>query len=115
MNYKQTTQTPNSLFDIHLRALSESQLKVLLIIIRRTLGYMSKKYTGRRVEKAWITQRLFTMLTGLSARAVSEAIEELSKKRIIQVYNESGREVFTSKERQLSAKLYFSSKSLLDD
>lgn len=114
MNYKYSTQTPNVLFDHLLKELTVSETKVLMIIIRRTMGMMSKKYIGKRVEKAWITQRLFSMLTGLAVRSVSEAINGLASRGLIAVYNETGKQVFTAKQRQTATKLYFSSKPLLE-
>ncbi len=114
MNYKHSTQTPNILFDKLLQKLSESETKVLLIIIRRTFGMMSKKYKGKRVERAWITQRLFAMLTGMSPKSVSEGIDALCRKELVKIYNEMGREVFTAKQRQMASKLFYSSKPLLD-
>jgi hypothetical protein len=36
MNYRQTTQIPNVIFDVHL--ISFSELKILLYIIRQTYG-----------------------------------------------------------------------------
>jgi hypothetical protein len=39
MTYKHTTQVPNILFDTHLRELTESELKILLIVIRQTIGW----------------------------------------------------------------------------
>jgi len=42
MNYKSTTMIPNAVFDM-LNTLSEKELKVLLIILRETIGWVSKK------------------------------------------------------------------------
>ena len=42
MTYKQTTQVPNELFDIHLPDLTFSELKILLFIIRQTYGWRLK-------------------------------------------------------------------------
>ena len=76
--YYKTTQTPNSLFDIHLKTLSNSELKVLLVIIRKTIGIADVKNRGNRLERAWISQKLFHICTSLSGRAISTAIESVS-------------------------------------
>jgi hypothetical protein len=57
------TQTPNELFDIYLSQMGEAELKVTLVIIRKTLGYHKKrdpisftqlqKETGLTRQSAW--------------------------------------------------------------
>lgn len=106
MNYSRTTQTPNEVFDLYLPFLSESELKVLLIILRRTIGFTDPKNRNQRVARAWITQKLFMKLTGLSNRAVSTAIDSLQKREIIRVYNSFG-QVLVSREERRHARLYF--------
>lgn len=113
MLYKRTTQTSNDLFDIHLKTLKGSELKVLLTIIRKTVGMYDRK-TSTRVEWAWISQRLFRICTGLSGKAVSDAISSLLEKKLIQIKNEKGNLVRSKSQRRASTKLYYSSNSLLE-
>ena len=54
MEYKQTTQVPNFIFDICLSQLTEAELKVLLVVIRQTLGWLDK-LTGKRKSRDRIT------------------------------------------------------------
>lgn len=113
MLYKRTTQTSNDLFDIHLKTLKGSELKVLLTIIRKTIGIYDGK-TNTRVQWAWISQRLFRICTGLSGKAVSSAISSLLEKELIAIKNEKGNLVSSKSQRRASAKLYYSSNSLLE-
>lgn len=108
MYYKNTTQIPNAVFDIHLKSLSESELKVLLTIIRKTIGIVSPHNPKLRKEKAWVSQKLFCICTGLSARAVSEAIYKLHSKGLILIYNQSGVIMNSKAERRKAYKLYYS-------
>ena len=112
--YKQTTQTPNILFDEYLKTLTRSELTVLMTIIRKTIGMVNPKDTYKRVDKAWISQRLFAICTGLSPRAVSGAIDSLVKKHLFSVTNSKGQYLKTKASRRGVFKLYYSSSLLLE-
>lgn len=114
MYYKQTTQTPNVLFDVHLKTLSRSELAVLLTIIRKTIGMVNPLNTNQRLERAWISQRLFRICTGLSGRSVSNAIDSLVKQHLITVTNQQGQPLKTKASRRGVFKLHYSSSLLLE-
>ena len=65
MTYEQTTQVPNILFDLHLPSLTESELKILLIIIRQTYGWIDR-YTGKRKLQDRISHSQFITKSGLT-------------------------------------------------
>lgn len=69
------TQTPNELFDHWLPHLSESELKVLLVIFRKTFGWHKNR------DKISISQLM--TLTGLGRDAVINAGKTLHQKGII--------------------------------
>ena len=71
------TQVPNILFDTHLPNLTESELKILLVIIRQTYGWIDK-FTGKRKIKDRISQSQFRIKTGLSKRIISKTLKMLS-------------------------------------
>lgn len=114
MYYNNTTQTPNSLFDTYLKTLSKSELKVLLIIIRKTVGIIDINNKSKRLVRAWISQRLFRICTSLSGRAISTAIDSLIQKNLIIVTNESGQILKNKNTRRGVSRLYYSSNSLLE-
>ncbi|MDC9721808.1 MAG: hypothetical protein PSN34_03415 [Urechidicola sp.] len=114
MLYKQTTQTPNVLFDVLLKSLSRSELTVLLTIIRKTIGMVNPFNTNQRLERAWISQRLFSICTGLSGRSVSNAIDSLVRQHLITVTNRQGHHLKTRASRRGVFKLYYSSSLLLE-
>lgn len=114
MYYKQTTQTPNVLFDVLLKTLSKSELSVLLTIIRKTIGMVNPNNTDKRIERAWISQGLFMRCTGLSGRAVSSAIDSLVTRHLIIVTNSEGHLLITKASRRGVFKLYYSSSLLLE-
>lgn len=110
MNYKRTTQTPNTLFDHHLKTLTETKLKVLMTIIRKTMGQQDPGCPDKRIERAWISQRLFCICTGKSGRAVSSAIDELSNQGLIEITDIKGTVLATKSKRRGASRLYFASR-----
>ena len=106
MTYKQTTQVPNVLFDIHLRELTESELKILLVVIRQTIGWYDKA-TGKRKERDRITGSQFRQKTGLSKRIVTKTIQSLSVKNLIQVTDLEGKELGESMERKGKTHIFY--------
>jgi phage replication O-like protein O len=84
MVYKQTTQVPNFIFDHYLAELPMAELKVLLVIIRQTLGWMDMK-TGQRKARDRISHSQFMTKTGLSRRSIITAIQSLQQRKMITI------------------------------
>ena len=106
MSYYYKTLVPNSLFDLHLKNLSLAELKVILVIIRQTYGWLDKR-TRKPKQWDWISRQFFVKKTNLSLRAVSEAIAKLHRKNLIDIKNEKGILIYTSSERRRAYKLYY--------
>ncbi len=84
-----TTPTPDDLFDRFLAVLSGAELKVILYIVRRTLGF--KKSTDR-ISLTQICDGIKTKAgkqldrgTGLSLSTAKLAVKELEKRGLISV------------------------------
>jgi phage replication O-like protein O len=105
---KNFTPTPNILFDQFLKELSNSEIKILLVIIRQTNGWIDKK-TGKRKGRDRITYSQFIKKTGLSRRIISEAISSLCKKELIRITDNSGKNLNTPNERKGQLSIYYSS------
>ena len=108
-HYRRTTQTPNKLFDHLLKELTETQLKVLLTIIRKTVGQRDPYNNNQRIQRAWLSQRLFCLCTGKSGRAISTAIDTLSRKRYIRITDEDHNVLDTKSKRRGASRLYYES------
>ncbi|MBK7800082.1 MAG: replication protein [Saprospiraceae bacterium] len=93
------TQVPNILLDTHLPNLTESELKILLVIIRQTNGWVDQS-TGKRKVKDRITQSQFRTKTGLSRRIISKTLKMLSSKNLINIYDRKHNLVQNSLERR---------------
>jgi len=112
--YINTTQTPNILFDVLLKHITFSELKVLMTIIRKTIGMVNPNNIKERVERAWISQKLFMLCTSLSGRAVSSAIDSLVKRQLIEVTDYIGNILETKEKRRGVSRLYYASRLRLE-
>lgn len=106
MNHYQYTTIPNKILDDYLCNLGYAELKVLLVVIRQTLGWLDKR-TGKSKEWDWISNQFFVKKTGLSRRAVSDAISTLFSKHLIIIKNEDGRNITRAIERKHAHKLFY--------
>ena len=102
-----TTPVPNVVFDVHLKDLKLAELKVLLIIIRQTLGWEDKRTKSERKEMDWISNSQMVIKTGNSARAINDAISVLTNRNLIDVFSQSGEFLDTPEKRRGQQKLYY--------
>lgn len=107
MSLHQTTPVPNRLFDLDLVSLKEVEIKVLLIVIRKTHGWVDSQNPRQRKQFARIPIAAFVMNTGCSKRGVSSAIDSLSQKGLISVLDENGTRLSTPEERKGKYHMYF--------
>lgn len=105
MDYTATTMTPNRLYGL-LKSLSEKELKLLLIIIRQTAGWIERK-TGKRKERDYISHRFFMNATGLSSKSVSSGLGLLLQKNLIVIETASGIEITTEVQRQSRCRKFY--------
>ena len=106
MSYFYHTNVPNLFFDQLLPRLGYAELKVFLVIVRQTYGWVDKR-TGRAKERDWISRQFFVKKTGLSKRAVSRAVSQLISKHLIVVTSHSGRVLHLEHHRSKEQKLYY--------
>ncbi len=106
MDFKEITPVPNSIFDVHLPKLSPAVLKVLLVIIRGTYGWVNK-VTGKRKERDRITSGQFIRKTGLAKRTISSAIQTLLEKGLISVTSYQGKDLSSSLSRKGKSYIYY--------
>ena len=85
MRQPHTTPVPNIILDIYLKELNSAELKVLLVIIRQTLGWADRRGMFGRKETDWISGNQLKQKTGSSKRAISSAIDVLIRKQLIEI------------------------------
>lgn len=105
MSYLPFTNIPNSFFPL-IATLGYAELKVLLIIIRQTYGFVDSR-TKKHKEYDWISGRFFVKKTALSQRSVSEALSSLLDKGLIAVKNEQGKLCTSTNQRKRAYKSYY--------
>lgn len=69
------TQTPNVFFDEIMKTLNEGELRILLLIIRQTVGW-------HKLED-WITLKLLAENTGYERRSVCRILQRLIEKNLV--------------------------------
>jgi len=105
MYFRFSTQVPNKVFDIHLKALSVKELKVLLVVIRQTLGWIDKN--GDRKKRDWMSQKFLANKTGLSPKSVSQGINMLVSKDMIKATTTDGEELVSANKRKGKDRIYY--------
>ena len=108
-----TTPVPNALFDLHLKELQSTELKVLLVIIRQTLGWEDRRKVFGRKEMDWISSSQLQNKTGSSQRSISYAIEVLVIKKLIDVLDERGNLLNGPDKRKGKQRLFYRPASML--
>ena len=106
MLYQQTTQVPNSLFDTHLANLTEAELKIFLIVVRKTYGWMNKK-TGERKKRDRISNAQFCSKTGMSWRIITKSIQSLVTKNLIQISDIKGGMLCMPRDRKGKTHIFY--------
>lgn len=97
-----TTQTPNEIFDEYLERFNEAELKIILVVIRKTFGlYVS----GDR----WTTISELLDKTGVrSNKTISKALQSLIINKFLEAIGEDGTILDTPyKRRAYSGKIYY--------
>src|SRR5579859_3934358 len=94
-----TTPFPNRLLDEAMPHLTDTEFRVLCMVVRETLGWADGQ-GGRRRETDRLTQRRLIARTGRASEAVSRAIDGLVRQCLIEVLTPSGVLLETPQERR---------------
>ena len=88
--------------DILMPALTDTEWRVLVVVIRQTLGWVERGngQMGERKSRDWITQSQFQKKTGKSRDALSRAVKGLVEKGLIHVENRAGEPLETPRKRR---------------
>ena len=111
------TSVPNVLLDDWMPRLTDTELRLLLIVTRQTLGFQATgkmergKPASRQQRRAcdWATHSQLKAKTGRASAAVSHAIDELITKGLLEVCTQDGTPLLTPQERRRwRSKMFFS-------
>ena len=95
-----TTPVPNGLLDGAMPRLRDTELRVLLVVVRQTLGWQAGPETARRKERDWLTQSQLMRRTGRASGAVARAMDTLVRASLIEVSDRAGAPLGTPAERR---------------
>ena len=101
---------PNQFFDAVLPTLTDTEARVLLVVIRSTLGWREGDGEGgtRAKQRDWIAHRQLVKRTGRSGSSVSAAVQSLIVRKLITVEDAAGRPLVSARERSANmGRLYF--------
>ena len=101
-----STPVPNIIFDQYLPILKPTEVALLFVIIRQTIGWINPD-TKRRKQTDWITGYQLRQKTGYSRRAISSALDSLTQNGLIKIYDGGGRELNTPEERKGKMRLLY--------
>lgn len=92
------TFVPNCLLDELLPDLRDTELRVLLVVCRQTVGRADRD--GRRRRSDWISQRQLMRRTGRASAAVSRAVDSLVRKGLLMAEGPDGAALATTAARR---------------
>ena len=103
-----TTPVPTALLDKVMPTLRDTELRVLLVVVRQTLGWQLGKDPALRKERDWLTQSQLMRRTGRASGAVARAVDALVRRGLIDVLDGAARPLMTPAERRRSlGRLYY--------
>jgi hypothetical protein len=101
-----TTPTPNELYNGEMNKMSDTELRVVLVVTRATLGWELDPITKTRKKEDWISSSQIKEKTGRSGRAISTAIESSIKNGWIEARDSKG-ELLDTPQKRAGKKIYF--------
>jgi len=103
---RRTTQVPNALFDHLLPQLTLAELRLVLIIIRQTNGWIDIR-TGKRKTRDRISSSQFVSKSGLSRQTVSATLSTLCTKGIITITGSKHEPLSRPEDRKGKTHLFY--------
>lgn len=105
-NIPNTTQTPNIIFNGIMKEMTDTELRVVLIVTRATLGWVMDKEKGMRKVEDWISHYQLKEKTGRESGAISKAIDHCIQKGWIEARDKDGN-LLDSKEKRRGKNIFY--------
>jgi len=111
-----TTPTPNIIFNGLMRRMNGTEFKIVMLVVRATLGWEADKETHMRKVEDWISSKQLELKTGRKRSSLSPAIDHCINEGWIEARSKKGEILETAKKRS-GNNLYFrlGKSILLDD
>ena len=101
-----TTPTPNELYNGEMKKMTDTELRVVLIVTRATLGWEEDKETKMRKKEDWISYYQLKQKSGRGYTALSQAIDNCIKKGWIEARDREGK-ILDVKEKRHGKRIYY--------
>lgn len=99
---------PSAYIDIVMPALSDAELRIVLVVIRQTLGWTEGDGSPVRKGRDWLSHSQLKTRTGKSSDSISKAIQSLVRSSLIVVESEDGKLLtHPSARRRARSRLYY--------
>jgi hypothetical protein len=95
-----TTPVSNFLLDKVMPRLRDTELRLLLIVIRQTSGWLQPDGTRKKAD--WLSHFQLKRKTGRSSAAISKAIDVLVRAKLVQVRDSFGVPLMSANARRQS-------------
>lgn len=96
-----TTQIPNVILDDWLPRLTDVEFRILIVIVRQTLGWVMDDDSGRRKERDWISSSQLTQKTGRGRTQISSNLKSLIEEHhLIEATDKEGKLLDTAEKRK---------------
>jgi len=108
MSIPNTTPTPNELYNGEMKKMKDTELRVVLVVTRATLGWVIDKKTGMRKTEDWIAHSQLIKKSGRGSKAISMAVDNCVKNGWIETRTGEGKLLRTAQERKMHGrKIYY--------
>ncbi len=101
-----TTPTPNELYNGEMRKMGDTELRIVLIVTRSTLGWQVDKKTGMRKQEDWISYYQLKERSGRGYTSIAKAIDVCIKNGWIEARDSEGN-ILDSKNKRIGKKIYY--------
>ena len=105
MSLQNTTPLPNEFFE-HIPILTHAELRVLLVVLRQTVGWIDMK-TGQRKIKDKMSYEFIIKRTGLYRTILSSTIQTLIDKQLLQVSDLEENILYNAHQRRGRTLLFY--------
>ena len=95
-----TTPTPNELYNGEMKKMNDTELRVVLLVTRSTLGWEIDHKTGMRKIEDWISHSQIIEKTGRTSPVISRAINNCVEQGWIETRDKYGNLLLNSEKRR---------------
>lgn len=106
MSIPNTTPTPNIIFNGLMREMNDTEFRIVMLVVRATLGWEADQKTGMRKIEDWISSKQLKEKTGRHSCALSRAIDRCIQKEWIEARNKNG-EILDTKGKRKGNNIFF--------